>query len=162
MAGINKVIIVGNLGSKPTINQTSKGNAVSNFSVATSESWTDRSTGFKEERTEWHRISCYGKTAENAYEYLDKGSKVYVEGKLSTSKWQDDNGHDRYTTDVVVSGHNGIIQYLDKKPVEAKQDERQFPYDSMSGFKSRKDPNDQNEKIQNDQNKDEDEDDIPF
>ena len=152
MAGINKVIIVGNLGDKPTINQTSKGNAASNFSVATSESWTDKSTGIQEERTEWHRIACYGKTAENAYEYLDKGSKVYVEGKLKTTKWQDDKGQDRYTTDIVVSGYNGIIQYLDKKPQDSGGQERKFPYEDMKGFKSRKDSNDQNK----------DDDDIPF
>ena len=81
MAGINKVILVGNLGAKPEIKYASNGNAISNLSVATSESWTDKSTGQKQERTEWHRVSLFGKVAEIAGQYLDKGSKVYVEGR---------------------------------------------------------------------------------
>ncbi len=84
MAGINKVILVGNLGAKPEIKYASNGNAISNLSIATSESWTDKSTGQKQERTEWHRVSLFGKVAEIAGQYLDKGSKVYVEGKLQT------------------------------------------------------------------------------
>ena len=88
MAGINKVILVGNLGAKPEIKYASNGNAISNLSIATSESWTDKSTGQKQERTEWHRVSLFGKVAEIAGQYLDKGSKVYVEGKLQTRKWQ--------------------------------------------------------------------------
>ncbi len=89
MAGINKVILVGNLGAKPEIKYASNGNAISNLSVATSESWTDKSTGQKQERTEWHRVSLFGKVAEIAGQYLDKGSNVYVERKLQTRKWQD-------------------------------------------------------------------------
>ena len=115
MAGINKVILVGNLGAKPEIKYASNGNAISNLSVATSESWTDKSTGQKQERTEWHRVSLFGKLAEIAGQYLDKGSKVYVEGKLQTRKWQDQNGQDRYTTEVVVSGFNGTLQMLDRR-----------------------------------------------
>ena len=115
MAGINKVILVGNLGAKPEIKYASNGNAISNLSVATSESWTDKSTGQKQERTEWHRVSLFGKVAEIAGQYLDKGSKVYVEGKLQTRKWQDQNGQDRYTTEVVVSGFNGTLQMLDRR-----------------------------------------------
>ena len=115
MAGINKVILVGNLGAKPEIKYASNGNAISNLSVATSESWTDKSTGHKQERTEWHRVSLFGKLAEIAGQYLDKGSKVYVEGKLQTRKWQDQNGQDRYTTEVVVSGFNGTLQMLDRR-----------------------------------------------
>jgi len=84
MAGINKVILVGNLGAKPEIKYASNGNAVSNLSIATSESWTDKTTGEKQERTEWHRVSLFGKLAEIAAQYTDKGSKVYVEGKLET------------------------------------------------------------------------------
>ena len=115
MAGINKVIMVGNLGAKPEIKYASNGNAISNLSVATSESWTDKSTGQKQERTEWHRVSLFGKVAEIAGQYLDKGSKVYVEGKLQTRKWQDQNGQDRYTTEVVISGYSGTLQMLDRR-----------------------------------------------
>ena len=115
MAGINKVILVGNLGAKPEIKYASNGNAISNLSVATSESWTDKSTGQKQDRTEWHRVSLFGKVAEIAGQYLDKGSKVYVERKLQTRKWQDQNGQDRYTTEVVVSGFNGTLQMLDRR-----------------------------------------------
>ena len=115
MAGINKVILVGNLGAKPEIKYASNGNAISNLSVATSESWTDKSTGQKQERTEWHRVSLFGKVAEIAGQYLDKGSKVYVEGKLQTRKWQDQNGQDRYTTEVVISGFSGTLQMLDRR-----------------------------------------------
>ena len=115
MAGINKVILVGNLGAKPEVKYASNGSAISNLSVATSESWTDKSTGQKQERTEWHRVSLFGKLAEIAGQYLDKGSKIYVEGKLQTRKWQDQNGQDRYTTEVVVSGFNGTLQMLDRR-----------------------------------------------
>jgi single-strand DNA-binding protein len=115
MAGINKVILVGNLGQKPEVKYASNGSAIANLSVATSESWTDKNTGQKQDRTEWHRVSLFGKLAEIAGQYLDKGSKVYVEGKLQTRKWQDQSGADRYTTEVVVSGFNGTLQMLDRR-----------------------------------------------
>lgn len=115
MAGINKVILVGNLGAKPEVKYASNGSAIANLSVATSEAWTDKNTGQKQEKTEWHRVSLFGKLAEIAGQYLDKGSKVYVEGKLQTRKWQDQNGQDRYTTEVVVSGFNGTLQMLDRR-----------------------------------------------
>ena len=115
MAGINKVILVGNLGAKPEVKYATNGNAIANLSVATSDSWTDKNTGQKQERTEWHKVSLFGKLAEIAGQYLDKGSKVYVEGKLQTRKWQDQNGQDRYTTEVVVSGFNGTLQMLDRR-----------------------------------------------
>ena len=115
MAGINKVILVGNLGAKPELKYGASGNAVTNLSVATSDSWTDKSTGQKQEKTEWHRVSLFGKIAEIAGQYLDKGSKVYVEGKLQTRKWQDQSGQDRYSTEVVVSGFNGTLQMLDRR-----------------------------------------------
>ena len=95
---INKVILVGNLGKDPEVRHFEGNSAVASFSVATSESWTDKSTGQKQEKTEWHRVSLFGKIAEIAGQYLDKGSKVYVEGKLQTRKWQDQSGQDRYTT----------------------------------------------------------------
>jgi single-strand DNA-binding protein len=115
MAGINKVILVGNLGNKPEVKYAANGNAIANLSVATSESWTDKNTGQKTEKTEWHRVSIFGKLAEIAGQYLDKGSKVYVEGKLQTRKWQDQSGQDRYTTEIVISGFNGTLQMLDKR-----------------------------------------------
>jgi len=107
--------LVGNLGAKPEVKYASNGNAIANLSIATSESWTDKNTNQKEERTEWHRVSLFGKLAQIAGQYLDKGSKVYVEGKLQTRKWQDQNGQDRYTTEVVVSDFNGTLQMLDRR-----------------------------------------------
>ena len=85
------------------------------MSVATSETWNDKNSGEKQEKTEWHRVSLYGKLAEIAGQYLDRGSKVYVEGKLQTRKWQDKDGQDRYTTEIVVSGYGGTLQMLDRR-----------------------------------------------
>ena len=110
MSGINKVILVGNIGAKPEVKYSSNGSAIANLSVATSETWNDKNSGEKQEKTEWHRVSLYGKLAEIAGQYLDKGSKVYVEGKLQTRKWQDQSGQDRYTTEIVVSGYGGTLQ----------------------------------------------------
>ena len=100
MAGVNKVIIVGHLGNDPEIRTMPNGDAVANISVATSESWNDRNTGERREVTEWHRIVFYRRQAEICGEYLRKGSQVYVEGRLRTRKWQDQNGQDRYTTEI--------------------------------------------------------------
>jgi len=113
MAGINKVILIGNLGAKPELKYSSSNVGIANLSVATSEAWTDKSTGQKQEKTEWHRVSVFGKPAEVITKYCDKGSKVYIEGKLQTRKYQDKSGADRYTTEIVVSGFNGVIQMLD-------------------------------------------------
>ncbi|MBE8190062.1 MAG: single-stranded DNA-binding protein [Candidatus Thioglobus sp.] len=114
MAGVNKVILVGNLGSKPELKYASNGNAIANFSVATSESWKDKNTGEKQEKTEWHRVSVFGKLAEIAGQYLDKGSKVYVEGSLRTSKYEK-NGVDHYSTNVILSGFGSVLQMLDRR-----------------------------------------------
>ena len=100
MAGINKVIIVGNLGNDPEIRTMPNGEMIANISVATSESWTDKNTGEKKTQTEWHRIVLYRRLAEIAGQYLTKGSQVYVEGRLKTRKWQDSNGQDRYSTEI--------------------------------------------------------------
>ncbi len=108
--GINKVILVGNLGNDPEMKAMPNGNAVCNFSIATSESWKDKNTGQPQERTEWHRISSFGKLAEICGQYLKKGSKVYVEGKLKTHKWQDQSGQDKYSTEVEINE----MQMLDK------------------------------------------------
>ncbi len=101
--GINKVILVGNLGQDPEVRYTANGAAVANITVATSEQWTDKQSGQKQERTEWHRVVMFGRLGEIAGEYLRKGSQVYLEGKLQTRKWQDQNGQDRYTTEIVAN-----------------------------------------------------------
>ena len=117
MAGINKVIIVGNLGNDPEIRTMPNGELVANITVATSESWTDKSTGERKEVTEWHRIVLYRRLAEIAGQYLHKGSQVYIEGRLKTRKWQDSNGQDRYTTEI--QGDN--LQMLGGRQDELKQ-----------------------------------------
>ncbi len=101
--GINKVILIGNLGADPDTRHTAGGNAVTNLSVATSESWRDRQTGEQRENTEWHRVVLFGKLGEIAGEYLRKGSKVYLEGRLQTRKWQDRDGNDRWTTEIIAN-----------------------------------------------------------
>jgi single-strand DNA-binding protein len=101
--GINKVILVGNLGGDPEVRYTASGSAVTNINMATSESWRDKQSGEMQERTEWHRVVMFGKLAEIAGEYLKKGRQVYVEGKLQTRKWQGQDGQDRYTTEVVAN-----------------------------------------------------------
>jgi single-strand DNA-binding protein len=112
MRGVNKVILVGTLGQDPDVKYAANGNAIANLSVATSEEWNDKATGQKQQKTEWHRVSIFGKLAEIAGQYLKKGSQVYLEGKLQTRKWQDQNGQDRYTTEVVLSGYDGNMQML--------------------------------------------------
>ena len=109
--GINKVIIVGNLGNDPEVRYSQAGAAITNISVATSEVWKDKQTGQPQERTEWHRIVFFNKLAEIAGEYLRKGSKVYIEGQLRTRKWQDKEGQDRYTTEIV----SNEMQMLDAR-----------------------------------------------
>ncbi|NLS14591.1 single-stranded DNA-binding protein [Vibrio sp. SM6] len=110
--GINKVILVGNLGNDPEIRYMPNGGAVANITIATSDSWRDKATGEQREKTEWHRVVLFGKLAEVAGEYLRKGSQVYIEGQLQTRKWQDQSGQERYTTEVVVQGFNGVMQML--------------------------------------------------
>lgn len=99
--GINKVILIGNLGNEPEVRYTPTGLAIANISLATSESWTDKQTGQRQERTEWHRVIFFDRQAEIVKQYLHKGSKVYIEGRLQTRKWQDQNGVERYTTEIV-------------------------------------------------------------
>ncbi len=115
MAGVNKVILVGNLGKDPEVRYTPDGKAITNITLATSETWKDKNTGQKQERTEWHRIVFFGGLATIAGEYLKKGSKVYIEGQLRTNKWQDKSGQDRYTTEIIVSGAGGTMQMLDSR-----------------------------------------------
>ena len=115
MAGsVNKVILVGNLGADPEIRRTQDGRPIANLRVATSESWRDKNTGERREKTEWHRVVIFSEgLAKIAEQYLKKGSKVYLEGALQTRKWQDKDGQDKYTTEVVLQGFNSALTMLD-------------------------------------------------
>lgn len=123
--GVNKVILLGNLGQDPEVRYMPSGGAVTTISIATSETWNDKQTGEKKERTEWHRVVFMGKIAEIAGEYLHKGSQVYVEGKLQTRKWQDQSGQERYTTEVMVDSFNGVLQMVGGKPQNDNQQGQQ-------------------------------------
>jgi single-strand DNA-binding protein len=123
MASVNKVILIGNLGKDPEMRYMPSGDAIANFSVATTDTWKDKS-GEKQEKTEWHRVSMFGRLAEIAGEYLKKGSQVYIEGRLQTRKWQNKEGQDQYTTEIVAnemkmlgsrSGGN-TFEVVDKEP----------------------------------------------
>lgn len=109
--GINKVILVGNLGQDPEIRYTADGRPIATFSIATSETWKDKNSGERREKTEWHRVVVFGKLAEICGQYLAKGRQVYIEGKLQTRKWQGQDGQDRYTTEIVVD-QRGSMQML--------------------------------------------------
>jgi single-strand DNA-binding protein len=116
MAGsVNKVILIGNLGKDPEIRRTQDGRPIANFSVATSESWRDKATGERKEKTEWHRVVIFNEgLCRIAEQYLKKGSKVYLEGQLQTRKWQDQSGQDKYSTEVVLQGFNSQLTMLDR------------------------------------------------
>ena len=141
--GINKVIIVGNLGADPDSRAMPSGNAVTNISVATSESWNDRETGEKQEKTEWHRVVFFNRLAEIAAQYLKKGSQVYVEGKIQTRKWEDKEGNERWTTEVVAN-------------------QMQMLGDRMSNDMSNNNASSSQSSSDNDFSTDEFDDDIPF
>ncbi|HGN0124957.1 TPA: single-stranded DNA-binding protein [Proteus mirabilis] len=133
--GVNKVILIGNACDDPTVRYMPNGGAVTNFTLATNEYWTDKQTGQKKEKAEFHRVCIFGKLAEIAGEYLRKGSQVYIEGSLQTRKWQDQSGQDRYTTEVVVNiggtmqmlGGNGGNQAGSQKPQSQGWDQPQQP-----------------------------------
>jgi len=118
--GINKVILIGNLGQDPEVRYMPGGNAVTSITLATSETWRDKQTGEQKERTEWHRVVFMGKLAEVAGQHLKKGAQVYVEGKLQTRKWRDQSGQERYTTEVLVDSFTGVLQMLGGKPQKAQ------------------------------------------
>ncbi|WP_422444108.1 single-stranded DNA-binding protein [Endozoicomonas sp. ALB091] len=120
--GINKVILIGNVGQDPDIRFTPSGTAVANLSIATSEQWKDQQ-GQQQEKTEWHRVVIFGKLAEICQQYVQKGAKLYIEGKLQTRKWQGQDGQDRYTTEIVVDGFGGVMQKLDR--LEGGQQQQQ-------------------------------------
>ncbi|ECY1824450.1 single-stranded DNA-binding protein [Salmonella enterica] len=123
--GVNKVILVGNLGQDPEVRYMPNGGAVANLTLATSETWRDKADGEMREHTEWHRVVVFGKLAEIASEYLRKGAQVYIEGQLRTRKWTDQSGQDKYTTEVVV-GQNGTMQMLGHRESQPQQGGQQF------------------------------------
>ena len=131
MAGsINKVILVGNLGNDPEIKTTNNGNKVASFNVATSESWKDKQSGGKQEKTEWHRVVIFNQNlAEIVEKYVKKGSKVYVEGSLQTRKWTDNDGQEKRITEIVLSAFNGNITLLDGKSASNKEPEKETSND---------------------------------
>ena len=130
--GVNKVILVGNLGQKPEMRYTQTNTAVATLSIATSESWKDKDSGELREKTEWHRVVLFGKLAEIAEQYLDKGSQLYIEGKLQTRKWQDKNGADRWTTEIVGSELTmlGSRSSSSNNSMASDQSESPFPEDN--------------------------------
>ncbi len=140
--GVNKVILIGNLGQDPEVRYMPNGGAVCNISVATSESWKDKNTGENQERTEWHRVVMFRRLAEIAGEYLKKGSKVYLEGKLQTRKWQDQQGNDRYTTEIVademqmLDSRGGTADFAPSQPRSSAPKSQQAPQPAPadSGF----------------------------
>src|SRR5438093_10575885 len=130
MAGsVNKVMLIGNLGKDPEIRRTQDGRPVANLSVATSETWRDKATGERRERTEWHRVVIFNENlAKIAEQYLKKGSKVYLEGQLQTRKWQDQSGQDRYSTEVVVRQFRGGLTLLDSRQGAGRGDGERAGY----------------------------------
>ena len=139
--GVNKVILVGNLGQKPEMRYTATQSAVANISIATTESWKDKESGVMRDKTEWHKVVYFGKLAEIVEKYLDKGSSVYIEGKLQTRKWQDKSGADRWTTEIVgneltmlgsrSSGSDSSMG--SNSQMGSSQSESPFPKDDDSG-----------------------------
>lgn len=136
MNGVNKAIIVGTLGKDPEMKYMANGNAIANLSVATSEKWKDKNSGQQQEKTEWHRVSMFGAVAEIAGKYLTKGSQVYLEGKIQTRKWQDKDGQDRYSTEIVANqmqmlgGKRNESEPRDsvEPPAEPEFDDSEIPF----------------------------------
>ncbi|MBM5782400.1 MAG: single-stranded DNA-binding protein [Pelagibacterales bacterium] len=117
---VNKAIILGNCGNDPEIRQNQNGEDIANFSIATSESWKDKATGEKKEKTEWHKVVAFGSLAGIVKNYVKKGTKLYIEGQLQTRKWTDNNGVEKYTTEIVLKGFNSNLQLLDSKDKSGK------------------------------------------
>lgn len=126
--GINKVILIGNLGADPEIRHMPNGTAVATLTIATSETWKDKQTGEQHDRTEWHRVILFQRLAEIAGEYLKKGSKIYIEGRLQTRKWQDKTGQDRYTTEIIA----GELQMLDSRGMSSNAETPPFTQNNAS------------------------------
>ncbi|WP_275288825.1 single-stranded DNA-binding protein [Halomonas elongata] len=128
--GINKVILIGNVGQDPEVRFTQGGTPVANIGLATSETWTDKNSGQKQEKTEWHRLILFRKLAEIAQQYVRKGSKLYVEGRLQTRKWQDQSGQDRYVTEIIVND----LQMLDSRQGQPQGSAQPQQQHSQSGY----------------------------
>ena len=155
--GVNKVIIMGNLGQDPDVRFLPNGGAVANITVATSESWKDKQTGETKEKAEWHRIVLFGRLAEIAGQYLKKGSKAYFEGQLQTRKWTNKEGQDQYTTEIVLQGFSGVMQMLDSKPAQQQQAQQK-----QGGFQQQQAPQQSAPKIGPQEPTIDFDDDIPF
>jgi single-strand DNA-binding protein len=164
MAGsVNKVILVGNLGKDPEIRRTQDGRPIANLSVATSESWRDKATGERKEKTEWHRVVIFNEgLCKIAEQYLKKGAKVYLEGQLQTRKWQDQSGADKYTTEVVLQRFRGELQLLDSRA--AAEGRQSFPDEERGAGSSipRSAPADRRPALSGGGGSDALDDDIPF
>ena len=145
MAGVNKAIIIGRLGNDPEMRYMPSGEAVANLSIATSESWTDKNTGEKREKTEWHRVVAFRKLAEIIGQYCKKGDQIYIEGKLQTRKWSDKNGQDHYTTEIIAdqmqmlgskdNGNRGKVRSRDGFPIRSRTTTRK-PLTTISPSRS--------------------------
>ena len=137
--GINKVILIGNLGAEPEVRYMPNGQAVANVRLATSDSWRDKETGENHDRTEWHRVVFFARLAEIVKEYLHKGSQVYIEGRIQTRKWQDRDGHDRYTTEIVANdmqmlgGRGGAAAPMEQEPPPHGEAQAPSPASVSSG-----------------------------
>lgn len=131
-SSVNKVILIGNLGRDPEVRHSNDGNKIVNLSIATSEAWKDKATGERRDRTEWHRVVIFNPNlAEVAEKYLQKGSKVYLEGQLQTRKWTDQEGHERYTTEVVLSRFRGELTLLDRRDTLGSEGAQDYEVSSM-------------------------------
>ena len=141
--GINKVTIIGNVGQDPDVRFMPSGDAVANLTLATSETWKDKQTGEQKEKTEWHRVAIFGKLAEIVQQYVQKGDKLYIEGKLQTRKWQNQQGVDMYTTEIVLQGFDGVLQMLTQKQqgqAPAQQGGFNQPAQQQGGFNQQQQP----------------------
>ena len=138
MGSVNKAILIGNLGRDPELRYTTGGTPVANFTLATTDRWKDAQTGEKKERTEWHRIAAFGRLAEIMSEYLRKGSQVYIEGKIRTRKWQDQNGNDRYSTEIIADQMQMLGSRQDSIPAPSPKPSQPQPnsddFDDDIGF----------------------------
>jgi len=164
MAGsVNKVILLGNLGQDPDVRTMQSGKKIATMSLATSDSWKDKETGEKKEKTEWHRIVVFNEGLVGVVEnYIKKGTKLYIEGALQTRKWTDDSGTEKYTTEVVIQGFGGRIDIVSAKGNNQEHLESQDMTDSNDASEKKKDSKDDKEKTIDDKSDNLNEEDIPF
>ena len=164
MAGsVNKVILLGNLGQDPDVRTMQSGKKVATMSIATSDSWKDKETGEKKEKTEWHRIVVFNEGLVGVVEnYIKKGTKLYIEGALQTRKWTDDSGTEKYTTEIVIQGYGGRIDIVSAKGNNQEHLESQDMTDSNDASEKKKDSKDDKEKTIDDKSDNLNEEDIPF